>query len=384
MTPVGGRSGAGVARRLVPLGGLGLLLAIVALVPLAPFDIPGLFNAPVSSPGTLALLALLLVFGGVALTYDLQFGFTGLLSFGHALYFALGAYATTIAVTRFHLGLGPAFGVAAVAGLVVSAVLGVICLRVTGIAFAMVTLAFAEALSIVVLDDPLHVTGGSVGLSLDASHLPHFFVGVANTANLYWLAAGYAALTCLVVWLAVRSSPGRVWRAIRENERRVETMGLRPGSFKLMAFVLSSFLAALGGAVYAVVLGQTAPDVTTTSFTLSLLVMVVLGGTGTGWGAVVGGVVYTYLDQRLTQVAAGSSIAHLPAVLRVPLSQPLFILGAIFVLLVLFFPQGISGLAPRRYPTSARQLLVGGAQASGTSAVVGEAAAPGREQVVKR
>ncbi|MGH9061485.1 MAG: branched-chain amino acid ABC transporter permease, partial [Acidimicrobiales bacterium] len=220
------RTGAG--RRVGParLLALAALAVVVALVPLAAFSVPGLFAAPVSAPGTLQLLALMLVFGGVALTYDLQFGFTGLLPFGHALYFAAGTYVTVVAVSRYHLDLGPALGLAALAGVVVPVVLGSLCLRVGGIAFAMVTLAFAEALSILVVSDPLHLTGGSVGLTLDGSHLPGFFVGVVNTVNLYWLAAGYLAVTVAVVWWAVRSSPGRVWRAIRENELRVQVIGL--------------------------------------------------------------------------------------------------------------------------------------------------------------
>ncbi|MDQ3066909.1 MAG: branched-chain amino acid ABC transporter permease, partial [Actinomycetota bacterium] len=122
-----------------------LLLAVLAVVPLLSLDIPVLFGGPLDSPGTLGLLALCLVFAGVALTYDLLFGFTGLLSFGHALYFALGVYLTTIALTKWEWGLLPALLVVALAGIVVPLVLGAVSLRVGGIAFAMVTLAFAQA-----------------------------------------------------------------------------------------------------------------------------------------------------------------------------------------------------------------------------------------------
>jgi branched-chain amino acid transport system permease protein len=353
------RVGVVLVGRLWRPAALAVGVAVVAFIPLAPIDVPVLFQSPLSSPGTLQLLAMLLIFGGVALTYDLQFGFTGLLSFGHALYFALGCYAVTVAVTRFHWDLVPAMALAALTGLVVAAVLGVTCLRARGIAFAMVTLAFGQALSIVVVDDPLHLSGGSVGLSLDARHLPAAFVGVFNTDNLYWLAAAYAGLVCLAAWWALRSSPGRFWRAVRDNELRVELMGVRALWFKLLAFVLSSFLCTLGGAVYAVVLGQATPDVTTTSFTLALLVMVVIGGAGTGWGAFLGGVLYTYLDNRLDQVATLPAITHLPPVLAVPLSQPLFILGAIFVLLVLFFPRGLAGLVLPARSSGVRRWLAG-------------------------
>ena len=122
-------------------------------------------------------------------------------------------------------------------------VLGAISLRVGGIAFAMVTLAFAQAGQVLVQKNPDQLTGGEEGLGLNSDALPDFFVGVLNTKNLYWLALGYAVVVFLVVRCAVSSSPGHVWQAIRENERRVEVIGLRPFGFKLIAFVLASFLA---------------------------------------------------------------------------------------------------------------------------------------------
>ena len=102
-----------------------------------------------------------------------------------------------------------------------------------------------------------------------------------------------------IAWLAVNSPAGRVWQAIRENERRVSVLGLNPYLYKLGAFVLSAFLASATGVVYLLLQGGANPQVTTADFTLALLVMVVLGGVGTLWGAVLGGVVYEYLDFRL-------------------------------------------------------------------------------------
>ncbi|MGH3440457.1 MAG: branched-chain amino acid ABC transporter permease [Nitriliruptorales bacterium] len=328
--------------------GLGLLLVILAALPFIPVRIPVLLGGPLNSPGTLNLLAFMLVFGAVALTYDLLFGFTGLLSFGHALYFAVGVYVTGVAVTRFGWTLGPAVLLTVVVVIVLSTVLGAISLRVKDIAFAMVTLAFAQAGSIFVLRDPFRVTGGDEGLRLASQRIPSFFVGVFNTRQVYWLALVLLVVTYAVAWWAVRSRPGRVWQAIRENEQRVEVIGLRPYGYKLLSFVLASFLAALGGVVYVLLVGGAHPTVTTALFTLTLLVMVVLGGTGTLWGAVIGGALYTYLDHRLVALSNSATVADLPGVLRVPLSEPLFILGGLFVLLVLFFPGGIAALATGR------------------------------------
>ncbi len=323
------------------------VLVLLALVPKLSIDTNGVFSSPLDSPGTLQLLGLCLLFGGVALTYDLLFGFTGLLSFGHALYFACGVYMTDIAVTRWGFTLWQAILLTALLGLVVPLVVGAVSLRVSGIAFAMVTLAFAQAGSILVSKNPDKLTGGEEGLALDFESVPDFFVGVVNTKNLYWLALGYLVLVCAVSWWAISSSPGRVWQAIRENEQRVDVLGLRPFSFKLVAFVLASFLATLGGVVYLLLIGGASPEVTTANFTLTLLLMVVIGGTGTMWGAVLGGILYTYLDNRLLNVAGSERVQDLPGVLRTPLSEPLFVLGVIFILIVYFLPGGLVGVGRR-------------------------------------
>jgi branched-chain amino acid transport system permease protein len=335
--------------RVRPLLVPALLLVGFAVVPKLSLDLPVLFGGPLDSPGTLGLLALCLVFAGVALTYDLLFGFTGLLSFGHALYFAIGVYLTTIALTKWEWGLAPTLLVVVGVGILVPLVLGAISLRVGGIAFAMVTLAFAQAGTVLVQKNPNGLTGGEEGLGLNFEPIPDAFVGVLNTKNLYWLALGYAAVVFVIARWAINSSPGHVWQAIRENERRIEVIGLQPLRFKLLVFVLASFLATVGGVIWLIVLGTGAsPQVTTASFTLTFLVMVVIGGAGTRYGALLGGFLYTLADQRLGALAGSSTIDDLPSVLSTPLSEPLFILGTLFILLVFFAPGGLASLGHRR------------------------------------
>ena len=188
---------------------------------------------------------------------------------------------------------------------------------------------------------------------------PTSFVGIVNTKHLYWLALGYLAVVFFIVRWAVESSPGRVWQAIRENELRVEVLGLRPRAYKLMSFVLASFLATIGGIVYLLLFNSSSPGVTAPNFTLSLLLMVVIGGAGTRWGAVLGGVLYTYLDNRLGALGDSSAVQDLPKVLRTPLEQPLFLLGTIFILIVFFLPGGIAGLAARGRPARPAQARAG-------------------------
>ncbi|MFE3148914.1 branched-chain amino acid ABC transporter permease [Streptomyces sp. NPDC059218] len=323
------------------------VLLVLALAPFSALPLPGLLDGPLGSPGSLQLLATCLLFGALATGYDLLLGRTGLLSFGHALYFAAGSYATNM----FLLEAGLPFAVSALlgvcCGVVLALVLGSVSLRVTGIGFSMVTLAFAQAGSILVSRNPGGLTGGEEGRAAPAELLPSGLVGIENTANLYWLALGYLVLTLAVVHRAVNSPTGRVWEGIKENERRVEVLGLKPYGFKLTAFVLAGALAALGGLVHLLLTGGSTPQTTTSDFTLSLLVMVVLGGSGTRWGPMAGGILYTWADHRLGDLAGSGAVAELPAVLRVPLSQPLFLLGVLFVAVVHLLPGGLARLPSR-------------------------------------
>ena len=134
----------------------------------------------------------------------------------------------------------------------------------------------------------------------------------------------------------------------------MRVIGLRPYTVKLLVFIVASVLAAIAGMGYLLLQSGASPRIATADFTLTLLVIVVLGGVGYRWGAIVGGIVYTLLDQRLTALAGSDVIAGLPAVLRVPLSEPLFILGTLFILVVLFLPGGIAGI-PQRISTGRKQ-----------------------------
>jgi branched-chain amino acid transport system permease protein len=324
-----------------------VVFGALAFVPELHVSIPKLFDQPIASPGTLALLSACVLYGALALTYDLQFGFTGLLSFGHALYIAVGAYLANIAITDWHWNFWPAIFFTVGVAFVLANVLGFVSLRVGGIAFAMVTLAFAQAGAVLALKDPHHWTHGEEGLGADYTKLPKAFVGIVNTKNLYWLALAFLAAVFFIVRWAVDSSPGRIWQAIRENEQRVEVLGLRPRAYKLQSFVLSSTLAAIGGIVYMLLYSGSTLVVTQPNFTLTLLLMVVIGGAGSRWGAVLGGILYTYVNDRLIAIGNSSTVQGLPHAVRTPIEQPLFLLGVVFILIVVFLPGGLAGLVVR-------------------------------------
>lgn len=345
-----------LVRVLGPLG----LVVLLACLPLLNISIPGVLPGATYTPGTLHLLALAWVMAAVALSYHLLFGVAGLLSFGHALYFGLGAYGLGIVMRELEVGLVPAAALTLLAAVVMSAVLGAVSLRVTGIPFAMVTLAFAQATYVWVRRDPERVTGGEEGLRLPTEHVPDFFVGVADTRNLYWLALAVLVVAYLLTAWVQNSRAGHVAEAVRENELRVRVLGMQPFLVKLAIFVSASVIAALVGMVHLLLNSGAVPHVVSAEFTISLLLMVVLGGVGSRWGAVAGAILYVLLNQRLTVLAGGAWVEGLPAVLRIPLSEPLFILGTLFVLVVLFLPGGLAGTVARMRARSGGRRRPGG------------------------
>ncbi len=262
------------------------LVGFLALLPLLAIEIPGVFPGPSYTPGTLQLLAFSMLIAALALSYHLIFGVAGLLSFGHALYFAIGAYGLGIALRQFGMELLPAMVLVFVVGLIVAAAVGALSLRVTGISFAMVTLAFAQAGSVLIRKNPGQLTGGDEGLTLDTTNVPDFLVGVLQTQNLYWLCLAVLVLVFLVTSWFERSRAGHVVAATRENELRVRVIGIRPYFVTLLTFVIGGVLATVVGMAYLLLQSNATQKLVSADFTLTLLVIVVLGGVGYRWGAV--------------------------------------------------------------------------------------------------
>ncbi len=322
----------------------GALVVLMALLPLLNISVPGVLPTPTYQPGALAMLSLAMIFSALALSYNMLLGTGGMLSFGHALYFGAGAYGLGIILANLGVPLWPGVILALVGGLAVAFVTGAISMRVTGIPFAMVTLAFAQAGSVLVRRNS-SVTGGEEGLSLETDQVPEWLVGVANTRNLYWVTLALLVIVYLVALWVDRSRLGHLASAARENELRLRVLGLEPNRAKLVLFLIAAACASLAGVGYILLQSGTVPRAVSADLTITVLVMVVLGGVGYRWGAILGGFLYTVLDQRLTVLAGSEAIAGLPSVLRVPLSEPLFLLGTLFILVVMFLPGGIAGTA---------------------------------------
>lgn len=262
-----------------------------------------------------------------ALSFDLIFGFTGLLSFGHSMFFAVGAYGSGIALKSFGLTWWQTLVAVLVLAVVQALLFGVVLPRVKGITFALVTLGMASVFHIVVLSTELGAyTGADVGLQ--GVIAPDFLNPATQRLRLYFITLAILILFYLIYKRFVNSPTGRVCTAIRENEGRARMLGYNTFTFKLAALMLSSVTAAMAGALHTVYQPIVSPNTAGMGFTVTALLIVLIGGVGTLDGALVGAAVYRLLDFGLRRYIGESAS---------------FINGAVYVAFVLFIPYGIVG-----------------------------------------
>lgn len=262
-----------------------------------------------------------------ALSYDLIFGFTGLLSFGHSMFYAVGAYLTGILLKNFGFSLGATFVAIMVAGVVQAFLFGMVLPRVKGITFALVTLGMAAVFHVLVVSSELgEYTGSDVGLQ--GVIIPEWISPATERLRLYFVTLTILMLVFMLYKRFVNSPTGRVCTAIRENESRAQMLGYNTFYFKLAALVLSSMTAALAGGLHTIYQPIVSPNVAGLGYTVTALLVILIGGVGTLNGALVGAVVFRLLDYGLRRYIGESAS---------------FINGAIYVAIVLFLPYGIVG-----------------------------------------
>jgi branched-chain amino acid transport system permease protein len=262
-----------------------------------------------------------------ALSYDLIFGITGLLSFGHSMFFAVGAYLTGIAIKSFSLSLPATLGFVFLAALVQAILFGIVLPRVKGITFALVTLGLGSVFHIIVMSSEVgKYTGADVGLQ--GVVVPAFISPANERLRFYFLALTVLILAYLLYQRFVNSPTGRVCIAIRENEQRAQMLGYNTFYFKLAALTLSSLTAALAGFLHALYQPIVSPNIASLGFTVTALLIILIGGVSTLQGALVGAIIFRLLDFGLRRYIGESAS---------------FINGAIYVAFVLFIPFGIVG-----------------------------------------
>ena len=262
-----------------------------------------------------------------AISYDLILGITGLLSFGHAMFFAVGAYFTGIAFKNYDLGIAATLVGIVVLGIAQAALFGIVLPRVKGITFALVTLGMASMFHIVVQSSELaEWTGADVGLQ--GVTAPELLNTSTERFRFYLITLAVTFLVYLVYRRFVDSPTGRVCVAIRENEDRALMLGYNTFHFKMAALTLSSITAALAGFFHTVHQPIVSPNVAGLGWTVAALLIILMGGVGTLSGAMVGAAVFRLLEFFLDKQFGASAN---------------FLLGVIYVLLVLFLPFGIVG-----------------------------------------
>ena len=283
------------------------------------------------------LLNLFLIGALFALSFNLLFGYTGLLSFGHSAYFGVGAYAVALMVKYLKITSMELFLVGAVvASVLITALFGVVCVRYTRIFFGILTLALSQVLWSLAFKF-FWVTGGTDGLRVPT---PSLFGGLVTGAGdkiafmshayYYYVLIMFCACVALM-WVIVNSPFGMALQAIRDNETRAEFVGVRIWRYRWVAFLVSGVFTGLAGALWVPLNGLTTPDIMHWTFSGEIVFMTVLGGFRSFAGPIIGAVVFNYLKTY----AVGYTVYWQ------------LLLGAVLVALVLSLPTGIVGTASR-------------------------------------
>jgi branched-chain amino acid transport system permease protein len=284
------------------------------------------------SPYHTTNLARIMVLAVFAMGYNLAFGYTGLLSLGHALFFAAGIYAASLPALAWGLGAGPALILGLLGGGAMAAALGLLALRTAGVSFMIVTLMFAQAgyLAILYLAP---ITGGDEGFTIPAASRSLFGLDLSTDTPRYLAALALFSAGLLLSLAIVRSRLGRTMVAMRENEERSRMLGMNPFGVKLAALSVSGLYAGAAGGAYAILFGYAGASFATIQYSILPMLYVLLGGAGTTLGPFLGAA----LMFALIETASGLTSAYL------------FLVGAALVALVLFAPRGILGTIRERW-----------------------------------
>ncbi len=314
---------------------LGFLLTVGVLVAL-PFVLAILNGQPIADllankagnakflQGLMIEVFILAVF---AISYDLVLGVTGLLSFGHGMFFATGAYLTGVLLKNFGWPLWQVLIGIVVLGVLQALLFAIVLPRVKGITFALVTLGIAAVFDIMVRSQELNrFTGADVGLQ--GVPRPLGLSPVDDRLRFYYLALFFAVAVYLIYKRFVDSPTGRVCIASRENENRALSIGFNTFYFKLAALVVASITAALAGTLHTLYKPIVSPEIAGVGFTVQGLLMLLIGGIGTLSGAMVGAAVLRLMEFYFSRWFGESAG---------------FIIGMVYVLIVLFLPYGIVG-----------------------------------------
>jgi branched-chain amino acid transport system permease protein len=276
-----------------------------------------------------ALATQIIIWGLFALGFNVCLGYTGMLSFGHAAYFGVGAYTAGIVLIRLWENIWFALFAGLVMGAFLALVLGYLCIKRRGIYFAMLTLAFAQLVYFVAFQW-VDLTGGDNGLR-NIPAVPLSFFGISidihTPIRFYFFVLFFVFLSLLALNRILQSPFGHVLQAVRENEQRARSCGFEATNVRWLAFIISGAISGLAGGLHALYLHFVGIDSLYYSTSGQVIMMTLLGGMGSFIGPFIGAGVFLYLEDVLSIITPNWMI----------------FLGVIFVLCVLFFPSGIWG-----------------------------------------
>ena len=297
---------------------LGVALVILIVYPF--------FN---DSRSMLILLTQVFIFGIFAMSYDLLLGYTGIVSFGHAMFFGIGAYSTGIFLDRMEptmFWLAVSILAASVLAGIVSYIVGLLTLRLKSHFYAMLTLAFA-GLFLVGAEKWRSLTSGNDGFTF---RTPDF---MKDRLVFYFVCLGVMVVIFLLLKRFTHSPAGSVLQAIRENEQRAESIGFEVLQYKILASVIAGVIASFAGSLYGLSLRFVNTSVFTMDVTLDALLMTIIGGVGTLIGPIVGAGLIEFAHHFLTELAKTYPIFE----------RWIIFFGILYILAVMFFPAGIVG-----------------------------------------
>lgn len=275
------------------------------------------------------LLTQIFIFSILAMSYDILLGYTGIVSFGHAMFFGMGAYTTAIMLKKAEPTMGVFFlsiGVGMLLAGVISFFIGLLTLRLKSHFFAMLTLA-VSGLFLVLAEKWRTLTYGNDGFTFKA---PEFF---KDRMMFYFLVLAMLVLVYICLRRFVNSPFGRVLVAVRENEQRTQSLGFNPLHYKVIASVVAGVIASLAGSLYAVSLRFVNTSVLAMDITLDALLMTIIGGVGTLIGPIVGAGIIELTQHYLSGLAKEYPIFE----------RWIIFFGIIYILAVIFFPRGVVG-----------------------------------------
>jgi branched-chain amino acid transport system permease protein len=283
---------------------------------------------PVLTPYN-ALAVNILIFGLFAVGFNLVYGYTGMLSFGHASFFGVGSYLTGIAMVHFGMNWIPAIFVGVAASLIAGLLVGYLAVRTRGIYFSMVTLALGQVIYYIFYKAERWTGGenGLTGIKAQAIHISGLSIDFLNPLTKYYIFFLFIAVTLWLVSRILASPFGSVIESIRENENRAVACGYDVARSKLMIFVISAGVCGLAGALRALHLSVVPVDSLNYLQSGQVLMMSLLGGVGSFFGPFAGAAVFLYLEEFATNVT----------------KYWMGVVGILFIVLILFFPRGILG-----------------------------------------